>query len=162
MSTGRATEARAADVPADDVLAFLELLWALAHGMDTVSKHMHATLGITGPQRVVIRTIGRFAGLTAGEIADRAHHHPSTLSGILKRLEEHGHIVRVTDPSDHRRVRLLLSKSGQRLDARHEGTVEAAVRAALARVEPDQIEGARVVIRTLMEELERVVAPRRV
>lgn len=140
----------------DDPLAFLEILWALDQGLNTVSKHMLATQGITGPQRAVIRMIGRFPGLTAREIAARAHHHPSTLSIILRRLAKEGHVVRASDPADQRRVRLVLSSSGRRIDEKREGNVEAAVRMTLARLSPTQIEGAKTLLRTLVEELDHV------
>jgi MarR family transcriptional regulator, organic hydroperoxide resistance regulator len=140
----------------DDPLAFLEILWALDHALNTVSKRMLATQGITGPQRAVIRMIGRFPGLTAREIAARAHHHPSTLSVILRRLAKEGHVVRASDPADQRRVRLVLSSSGRRIDERREGNVEGAVRLTLARLTPAQIEAAKTLLQTLVEELERV------
>jgi hypothetical protein len=36
------------------VLAFMRTLWALVHGLRTTSKHMGSSLGVTGPQRLVI------------------------------------------------------------------------------------------------------------
>jgi len=142
--------------PTDDALSFLELLWAMDHGLNLVSKHMHATMGVTGPQRVVIRVIGRSPGLTAGEIAERAHHHPSTLSVVLKSLERNGYVVRAGDPDDHRRVRLFLSPAGQKIDAQKKGTVETAVRTALDGLSPRQILAAKQALKAITEELAKV------
>ncbi len=144
----------------EDTLAFLELLWAMDHGLNRMSKRMLATFGVTGPQRVVIRLVGRFPGLTAGEIADRAHTHPSTLSVILRRLEEQDYVVRQPDPTDHRRVRLFLSPEGAVIDQQFEGTVEAAVHAALGRLEPAERQGAAKLLRSLVDELTRAVLRR--
>jgi hypothetical protein len=40
-------------VDLDPVLDFMRLLWRLEHGLQSASKQMEATLGITGPQRLV-------------------------------------------------------------------------------------------------------------
>ena len=51
-----------------EVLEFMRLLWALHHGMQSTSKRMEATLGLTGPQRLVLRLVGRFPGIAAGVV----------------------------------------------------------------------------------------------
>jgi DNA-binding MarR family transcriptional regulator len=140
--------------PDQDVLTFLDLLWAMDHGLNLVSKRMLATMGVTGPQRVVIRLIGRCPGLTAGEIADQAHQDRSTLSVILRRLEENGLVTRTGDPDDLRRVRLHLTPSGKKVDEQQDGTVESAVRQALGRLGPRQASSAMVALRVLAQELE--------
>ncbi len=138
-----------------DALAFLELLWALDHGLRTMSKRMLQTIGVTGPQRIVIRLIGRNPGLTAKEIAEQAHHHPSTLTVILRSLEKHGHVVRRSDAEDRRLARLYLSASGTKVDRKQKGTVEAAIRVVLERLDPREIEVAGKVLAQIVEELER-------
>src|SRR5664279_719632 len=44
------------------VLDFMRLIWALDHGLQSLSKRMQATLGLTGPQRVALRVLGRESG----------------------------------------------------------------------------------------------------
>ena len=43
-----------------DVLAFMQLLWGVVHGLEKVSKRMSAEIGVTGPQRLALRVIGLF------------------------------------------------------------------------------------------------------
>src|ERR1700733_2332457 len=43
----------------DAVLDFMRLLWSIEHGLQSASKHMEGTLGITGPQRLVLRIVGQ-------------------------------------------------------------------------------------------------------
>jgi len=95
---------------------------------------MEARLGVTGPQRLVIRVVARFPTIPAGQLAEVLHVHPSTLTGILKRLERQGLLSRRVDPRDRRRVLLGLTRKGRRLDIESEGTVEAAVRVALSQL----------------------------
>ncbi|MFZ5477457.1 MAG: MarR family winged helix-turn-helix transcriptional regulator [Myxococcota bacterium] len=142
--------------PANDpAMTLLELLWRLDHGLQRVSKRMLGVLGVTGPQRVVIRTIGRFSGLTPGDLARRVHDHPSTLTGVLKRLERDGLVVRAGDPADQRRFHLYLTQAGLKIDAVREGTAESAVRAALARLPEAEVTAFQRVLVAIAEELER-------
>lgn len=114
------------------VLDFMRLIWALDHGLQSLSKRMHATLGLTGPQRVALRVLGRRPGISAGALADVLRLHPSTLTGILHRLEARGLVRRTRDPRDGRRARLALTPRGRKFDVPASGTVEAVVARVLA------------------------------
>jgi DNA-binding MarR family transcriptional regulator len=83
------------------------------------------------------------------------HVHPSTLTGVLKRLVARGDIKRESDPEDARRARFELTHRGLQLDAHQSGTVEVAVRRALARLSPEKVNAAREVLLMLTQELER-------
>ena len=136
-------------------LDFMRLLWATDHGLQRRSKRMEVELGVTGMQRVVIRLIGRFPSVTAGRLAELLHVHPSTLTGVLKRVVERGFVERERDAADARIAHFTLTGEGGTIDGTKAGTVEAAVRRALSRLEPDQIETARVVLSALADELSR-------
>lgn len=138
-----------------EVLELMRLLWIMDHGLHSTSKRMSRNLGITGPQRLVIRIVGRFPGISAGKLAHVLCVHPSTLTGILQRLESRGVIDRKRDPRDGRRAQLNLTKKGRRFDALRTGTVEAAVRRALSKVAEDKIVSAREVLEVLGAELAR-------
>jgi DNA-binding MarR family transcriptional regulator len=137
------------------VLEFMKQLWALDHGLQTVSKRMESRFGITGPQRLVVRIVGRFPGISAGALAEILHVHPSTLTGVLRRLEQRGMIVRRSDPKDARRALFGLTPRGRKMDTLRTGTVEQAVRRVLARM-PQEATVAESVLSALAAEL---VAP---
>src|SRR5437870_11448179 len=113
------------------ILEFMKLLWAVDHGLQSASKRMESTFGLTGPQRLVVRIVGRFPGIAAGRIAEILHVHPSTLTGVLKRLESRGILQRRPDPRDARRALFMLTAKGRRLDTIRTGTVEQAGRRRL-------------------------------
>ncbi|MBX3230508.1 MAG: MarR family transcriptional regulator [Labilithrix sp.] len=136
-------------------LDFMRVLWALDHGLQRRSKRMEVELGVTGMQRVILRLIGRYPDIAAGRLAELVHVHPSTLTGVLKRLTERGFIRRERDPADARVSRFALLPPGEEIDATQAGTVEAAVRRALSRIEPATIDAARSVIAAIAEELAR-------
>src|ERR1044071_1660630 len=94
---------------------------------------MARELGVTGPQRLVIRVVGRSPASSASDISLTLGMHPSTLTGILHRLEQQGVIERKPDETDRRRMRFRLTRKGLAVDRERRGTVEADVRRALAR-----------------------------
>jgi DNA-binding MarR family transcriptional regulator len=139
--------------PLGAVLDFMRLLWAVDHSLQSASKRMEATYGVTGPQRLVVRIVGRFPGIAAGRVAEILHVHPSTLTGILKRLEARGIILRRSDPRDARRALFGLTNKGRKLDTLRTGTVEQAVRRVLER-EPQKVLVAQEILASLSEELD--------
>jgi DNA-binding MarR family transcriptional regulator len=118
------------------VLQFLQLLWAIVHGLQKHSKAMQSDLGVTGPQRLVIRVVGLFPGVSAGALASILHVHPSTLTGVLQRLGDQGMLRRVADAEDRRVSLFWLTPRGSRINALRRGTVEATVVEALKAVSP--------------------------
>src|SRR5512146_2700458 len=88
---------------------FLRLLWAVDHGLQSASKRMAQSLGVTGPQRLVIRIVGRVPGISPRRLAEGLHVHPTTLTGVLTRLVDHGLLARRGDASDRRRMILTLT-----------------------------------------------------
>jgi DNA-binding MarR family transcriptional regulator len=135
------------------VLDFMRLLWAVDHSLHSSSKRMEAQHGITGPQRLVVRIVGRFPGIAAGRVAEILHVHPSTLTGILKRLEQRSVLQRKNDPRDARRALLGLTAKGRKLDTLRTGTVEQAVRRVLV-CEPEKVAAAQEILASLAEALD--------
>jgi DNA-binding MarR family transcriptional regulator len=139
--------------PLGGVLEFMQQLWAVSHGLDAVSKRMNRELGVTGPQRLVIRLVGCFPGISAGDLAGLMHAHPSTLTGVLRRLERRRLLVRTSDPSDARRLLFTLTARGRAIDRIRARTVEAAVAAALASASSREVMAASKLLRRLVERL---------
>jgi DNA-binding MarR family transcriptional regulator len=110
----------------------MRLIWAVDHELQSLSKRMQSTIGLTVPQRLTILLIGRQPGILASEIAALLHLHQGTMSGIVRRLESAGYVERVGDDGDARRMRLTLTARGRRANGLRAGTYQAAVRRVLA------------------------------
>jgi len=82
------------------------------------------------------------------------HVHPSTLTGVLRRLEARGVVQRRGDPKDGRRALFGLTMRGKKLDTLRTGLVEQAVKRALARL-PSEIAASQRMLAALASELER-------
>jgi DNA-binding MarR family transcriptional regulator len=115
---------------------------------------MEQRLGITGPQRFVLRLVGRFPGISAGQLAQALNVHPSTVTGILKRLMQRRLLVRRVDPHDRRRSFLALTEGGRRLNVDPSDTVEGAVAGVLAALPPAKVAHAREVLLALSAALD--------
>jgi DNA-binding MarR family transcriptional regulator len=140
--------------PLGETLSFMQLLWAVTHGLESASKRMHADLGITGPQRLVLRIVGHHGRLSAGALAEVLHIHPSSLTGMLQRLEQAELIRRESDPFDRRRALIELTRRGIRLNDQQEGTIEASIATALAKLSKDKLAGAKAVLKAIAASLE--------
>jgi DNA-binding MarR family transcriptional regulator len=151
--------ARREEFSLDPALDFLRLLWAVEHGLQRASKRMEATLGVTGPQRLVLRVVGRFPGISAGELARIVLLHPSTITGILQRLVISGLLVRERDPEDSRRVRLRLTPRAQTFTRVSRGTVERAVTRALGRAAASDVRAAQEVLSAVADAVHEINEP---
>jgi DNA-binding MarR family transcriptional regulator len=117
--------------PLGAVLEFLRALWSVNHALESTSRKMKSQLGVTGPERMVVRLVGRYPGISAGDLARILHVHPSTLTGLLKRLVARGLLLRKADRSDARRALFDLTRRGRGLDGVRKATVEAGVMTTL-------------------------------
>ncbi|MBI4871694.1 MAG: MarR family transcriptional regulator [Candidatus Riflebacteria bacterium] len=143
-----------------EVLDFMRLIWALDHGLQRTSKSMAATMGLTGTQRLVLRIVGRYPGISAGRLAQVLYLHPSTLTGVLSRLERRDLLHRTKDVRDARRSLLKLTPRGWRLNEPAAGTVESSVRRALGKFTGRQLQTAREVLVAVAGDLLEQTAPR--
>jgi MarR family transcriptional regulator, organic hydroperoxide resistance regulator len=139
--------------PLGGVLDFMRLIWAIDQALQRTSKRMERTLGVTGPQRLVLRIVGRFPGVSPGNLARLLHVHPSTLTGVLARLERGGLLARHTDRRDARRAVLSLTRKGRRYDVASDGTVEAAVARALGKLKANEVDSTRAVLQAITNAL---------
>jgi DNA-binding MarR family transcriptional regulator len=131
----------------------MRLLWAVEHELTRLSRRMERTIGVTGPQRFVVRMVGRSPGVSAGELARTLHLHPSTLTEVLRRLTERGLVRRAHDPRDGRRALFWLTDDGRALDGRRRGTGEGRVRATLDAVPRRDLAAAARVLGRLAHDL---------
>lgn len=128
-------------------------MWSVDHELHRISKRMAAQIGLTAPQRLALRFIGRHPRVTLGELAELLHLHPGTVTGIVRHLEARGLVARARSEEDVRRMHLTLTAEGNRVNRRHTGTVEAAVRRALADLSPAAFTRASDVLQRLATEL---------
>jgi MarR family transcriptional regulator, organic hydroperoxide resistance regulator len=139
-------------------LRVIRHVWAVDHAVRTLSRAMENHLGVTGPQRLVVRFAGRRPGITAGELATLLSLDASTLTGHLQRLEDLGMLERRGSHADGRRVEVFLTAKGKRIDVVTPGTVEAAVEAVLAASDDRDVAAVEAFLEHLVAEVEKQTA----
>lgn len=135
--------------PLGSALDVLQHLWQLNHALERLSARMEKRLGVTAQQRLVLRCIGKYPGMTAGQLATVLHVDPGTVSATLNRLEANGLLERRTDDRDRRRVSLALTARGQALDRPTRGTAEGAAERLLETTSDEDLAAMGRVMRAL-------------
>jgi len=137
----------------DATLDFMRMLWTIENALQSTSKRMAARIGVTGPQRLVLKIVAKFPDISAKEVAHLLRLHPSTVTGILQRLVDKQLLSRDRHPADGRRARLRTRAAARPLIRGRKGTVESAVARALARMPRASVRGARLVLSAIVDEL---------
>lgn len=92
-------------------------LYAASHAMNRIYKPLLEPLGLTYPQYLVLVALWRQDGRSVKELGQALQLDSGTLTPLLKRLEQAGHVTRTRDPADERRVRVNLTGAGRALQA---------------------------------------------
>ena len=95
-----------------------ELLVALRkviRAIDLRSKQLSKDVGLTGPQLLVMQSVGKEPGIMVRQVADNINLSPATVTSILDRLEIKALVQRIRSTEDKRRVGLFLTEQGQEI-----------------------------------------------
>lgn len=98
-----------------DELRILYALRQIIRRADVDSRRLSADHEITGPQLLALTTIANDRDITAKDISERIHVSPSTVVGVLDRLEQRGLIQRKRSERDRRRVLVNATPKGRKL-----------------------------------------------
>lgn len=108
-----------------------------------------SAMGLTAAEMNVLANLADSTGRNVSELAGAVGTRPTTLTGVLDRLERHGHIQRIPHSTDRRAVVVRLTPMG----ARAAGTIVRAMRdlerRTLARLPAEAVDGARHVLQAL-------------
>lgn len=79
------------------------------------SKLVERDTGLTGPQVWGIKVIAEHGTIRVSDLAKKMYLHPTTVVGILDRLEKRGLVCRVRSQEDRRVVDVSLTADGSKL-----------------------------------------------
>lgn len=96
-------------------LRILRALRRITRSVALHSRQLAACSHITGPQLVCLRTVVEKGPMTATAISREVHVSPSTVVGILDRLEDKGLIERERGREDRRIVFITVTDAGRQL-----------------------------------------------
>jgi len=93
-------------------------LYSASIAINRLYKPLLDRLGVTYPQYLVLSTLWESeGGQTITAIADRLSLEPSTITPLVKRLEQAGFTARQRNPNDERQVFVSLTAKGSALKA---------------------------------------------
>ena len=96
-------------------LRILRSLRRITRSIALHSRRLSAESSITSPQLVCLRTVIEKGPLTATAISREIHVSPSTIVGVLDRLEDKGLVLRERSKEDRRIVFVSATESGREL-----------------------------------------------
>jgi DNA-binding MarR family transcriptional regulator len=96
-------------------LEIVEAVRRIIRSYDVHSRRLLTSGDVTLAQLLCLRALADAGPLTAKQLAEAIHISPSTMVGILDRLETKEFITRHRDPDDRRRVVVTISDAGQQL-----------------------------------------------
>jgi DNA-binding MarR family transcriptional regulator len=113
--------------------------------------------GLTPPQIHTLISLGHDGGLPMGELARRGGITEKTMTGIVDRLEQSGHVQRERDADDRRLVRVRLTDTGREAFATIEGHVKSRLRGFLELIDAED----RCALKRMLRKLQQRLAARK-
>lgn len=137
-----------AETPYD--LRVLHALRQVIRAVDLHSRQLLMQHKITGPQLIALLTVEKHEPVTASAIASYIHLSPSTVIGILDRLETKGLIRRDRDLKDRRLVWISLTEQGKVLASNAPSPLQDSLAEAIGKLPKTELV-------MIVESLERIV-----
>ena len=94
-------------------LKILQNLRRIIRSVDMHSRKLSIKHDITTPQLITLLAIAENGPLTIAEITKYVHLSPSTLVGIIDRLEAKKYVIRQRSATDRRQVMIYITKTGE-------------------------------------------------
>lgn len=122
-------------VPAERYdLRIMKALRRILRSVDVYSRKLSAEHGVTGPQLLCMTKLDELGSLTIRELSKEVFLSPSTLVGIIDRLEAGGFVERQRSVRDRRKVRVFLTESGRGVIERSPSPLQDSLGAGIERL----------------------------
>jgi MarR family transcriptional regulator, organic hydroperoxide resistance regulator len=93
----------------------MQALRRIIKALQDYSQQVSGQFGITGPQLWALKTLSQNGDLALGELSKRMYLHPSTITGLVDRLEKKDLVLRRRDEEDRRVITIHLTSKGTSL-----------------------------------------------
>ena len=119
----------------DDQLCFA--LYSASRAVTAAYRPLLTELNLTYPQYLVLLVLWEEGRANVGRLCERLNLDSGTLSPLLKRLESVGYVTRERSTDDERRVEVVLTAAGKRLQTKASRVPERLM--ALSQMSPDEL-----------------------
>jgi DNA-binding MarR family transcriptional regulator len=121
------------------VLETMQSLRRIIKSLQDYSQTVHVHFGITGPQLWILKTLYQDGSLSLGELSRRMFINPSTITGVVDRLEKKRYVLRVRNEKDRRIVKVQLTPKGNRLARRAPNPIQGKMIYGLKKLKKDEL-----------------------
>jgi len=97
------------------ITGVMQSLRRIFKAIQDYSQEVYNKFEITGPQLWALKTISQNENLYLSELGKRMYLHPSTITGLIDRLEKKGYVERSRDQKDRRVIYVQLTPKGKRI-----------------------------------------------
>jgi len=94
------------------ILETMQSLRRIFKATQNYSQEIYREFGVTGPQLWALKTISQNKDLSLKELGEAMYLHPSSMTGLIDRLEKRGFALRKRDERDRRVVKIRLTPKG--------------------------------------------------
>jgi DNA-binding MarR family transcriptional regulator len=138
----------------EDATAIVQGLRRITRAIELYSHDVEREYGLTGPQLWALRNLLREGPMTPSQLAQSLAVDQSSVSGLLRRLEQKGLVSRTRVPEDQRSVRIELTPEGRSLCRRAPEAAQGKLLHGLSGMTPARVKALRRSIQTLVEAME--------
>lgn len=131
-------------------LQILQSIRRIIRSVDIHSRKLFVSTKLTTPQLVSLRTIQKHEPLTSVELGKLIYLSPSTLVGVLDRLEEKELVSRSRDKDDRRKVFISTTQKGREVLATAPFTLQDRLAKSLSKLPEKEIS-------TIAQSFEKIV-----
>ncbi len=103
------------------------------------SQEVSQEFGITGPQLWALKTIYAVESLSLSELSQKMYLHPSTVTGVVDRLEKKGYVFRDRGQKDRRVIQVRLTPEGKELVKKAPNPVQGKMIYGLRKMKPEEL-----------------------
>ncbi|MFW5829221.1 MAG: MarR family winged helix-turn-helix transcriptional regulator, partial [Planctomycetota bacterium] len=132
----------------------LRSLRRIIRAADLFSHRLQRQHHVTGPQLMCLHTLLELDGLTVSELSNAIFLSPSTVVGVLDRLEKQGLVTRVRSTTDRRKVLIHVTQMGRELVLDAPLPLQRALEMGLRRCDRQQQQELASALDTLVDMLE--------
>ena len=138
----------------EEISETVQSLRRIVKTIEDYSQQVSSEFGVTGPQLWALKTILEHGALPLGQLGKKMYLHPSTVTGVVDRLESKGYVVRGRDATDRRIVTVTLTPAGKELVKKAPNPVQGKMIYGLRKLKRDELHAIYESIRKLMEIVE--------
>lgn len=134
--------------------AIVQGLRRIVKALESYSRVVESTYGLTGPQLWALKTLERSGALPVTRLAEELVVHQASASILVTRLEQRGLLKRTRDNQDRRVVQISLTPEGRRLAARAPEAAQGRLLHGLLGLSKDEVHSIRVAVEKLVAAME--------